>query len=453
MMMNNNIKQYQHKGWKMLTMLLMMCLAFAGTTALTACSSDDDPYFTVSENDDPRILNTDLADQTLDRLTKLTMEIKVTPIQYTTVTWLLDDVQIAEGTTIDQTLPIGVHVLKIVATTTKGKSTSRTLNITVTPAASDPAPAGTDIHETLVKQGTIATMHGANMSKVAKVIIGETAVNATYNEEGDYIEYTVPDLADGIYALKLEDYDGVVFDAGTIELNQNPEYPTNGEVTIYRGPSDKLVWTAVKWENDDYVALGLKPGMKINVYVTADEGAEGAIATGWWNDINTGIKWDDPDQGCKQSLPQGESVMTYTITTTEFMDEQGFAVVGNGFVVEKITVEGDGETVIYQGPSDKLAWSAVKWENDDFLGLGIEVGKVITVYYVADAGAEGAIATGWWNDINTGIKWDDPDQGCKQSLSEGEGTMEYQVTTLDYLTEQGLGVVGNGYVINKITIK
>ena len=93
--MTYNMNKYQHMGWKALTMLFMMCLTFTGTTALTSCSSDEDPFFTVSENDDPRILNTDLADQTLDRLTKLNIEIKVTPIKYTTVTWLLDGVQIA----------------------------------------------------------------------------------------------------------------------------------------------------------------------------------------------------------------------------------------------------------------------------------------------------------------------------------------------------------------------
>ena len=124
------------KSWMM---LFAMSLALAGTATLSSCSSDDDPFFTVSEDDDPRILNTDLADQTLDRKTKLNLEIKVTPVHYTTVTWLLDDTQIAEGTTIDQTLPVGNHTLKIVATTTKGKSTSRTVNVTVTPAADDPA--------------------------------------------------------------------------------------------------------------------------------------------------------------------------------------------------------------------------------------------------------------------------------------------------------------------------
>ena len=447
--MTYNMNKYQHMGWKALTMLFMMCLTFTGTTALTSCSSDEDPFFTVSENDDPRILNTDLADQTLDRLTKLNIEIKVTPIKYTTVTWLLDGVQIAEGTIIDQTLPMGVHVLKIVATTTVGKTTSRTLNITVTAAATDPAPAGSDIHETLVKQGTKATMHGSNISKVAKVIIGGTAVDATYNEEGDYIEYTVPELADGVYKLQLQDQEGNIFEAGEIELNTNPQY--SGEKVIYTGPSEKLAWSAITCGKEDIPSLGIKPGMIITVYVTADAGAEGAIATGWWNDINSGIKWD-AEGGCKQSLPQGQSVMTYTVTTTQYMEEQGFAVIGNGFVVEKITIEEPAETVIYEGPSDKLAWGAQTWEKDDIPSLGIKVGTVITVYYVADGGAEGAIATSWWNDINSGVKWD-AEGGCKQSLSEGEGTMEYEVTTLDYLNEQGLGVVGNGYVIQKVTIK
>jgi hypothetical protein len=334
--MTYNMNKYQHMGWKALTMLFMMCLTFTGTTALTSCSSDEDPFFTVSENDDPRILNTDLADQTLDRLTKLNIEIKVTPIKYTTVTWLLDGVQIAEGTIIDQTLPMGVHVLKIVATTTVGKTTSRTLNITVTAAATDPAPAGSDIHETLVKQGTKATMHGSNISKVAKVIIGGTAVDATYNEEGDYIEYTVPELADGVYKLQLQDQEGNIFEAGEIELNTNPQY--SGEKVIYTGPSEKLAWGAIKWENEEYTNLGIKPGMIITVYVTADAGAEGAIATSWWNDINSGVKWD-AEGGCKQSLSEGEGTMEYEVTTLDYLNEQGLGVVGNGYVIQKVTIK------------------------------------------------------------------------------------------------------------------
>ena len=36
----------------------------------SSCSSDDEPYFTASgEDDNPRILNTDLADSKIDRKT------------------------------------------------------------------------------------------------------------------------------------------------------------------------------------------------------------------------------------------------------------------------------------------------------------------------------------------------------------------------------------------------
>ena len=170
--MNKTMKQYKGKVLKAMMMLLAVSFALAGTSTLSSCSSDDDPFFTVSEDDNPRILNTNLADQKLDRKTKLNLEIKVTPVHYTTVTWLLDGTQIYEGTTIDQTLPLGNHELKIVATTTKGKSTSRTLNVTVTPAADDPA-LGTNANELWVAPGAETTIHNCkNLGTVAKVMVG-----------------------------------------------------------------------------------------------------------------------------------------------------------------------------------------------------------------------------------------------------------------------------------------
>ncbi len=182
-----------------MTMFLAMCLAVAGATALSACSSNDDPYFTVTENDDPRILNTDLSDKTLDRKTKLNIEIKVTPIQYTTVTWLLNDVLIAEGTVIDQTLPVGDHVLKIVATTTKGKTTSRTIHVKVTPAEGDPELAS-DPKSRWLTIGTTKTIDCINTTSVTRVIIGETeASNVSF--ANDKLTFTVPDyqMRAGIY--------------------------------------------------------------------------------------------------------------------------------------------------------------------------------------------------------------------------------------------------------------
>ena len=166
------MKQYKGKVLKAMMMLLAVSFALAGTSTLSSCSSDDDPFFTVSEDDNPRILNTNLADLKLDRKTRLNLEIKVTPVHYTTVTWLLDGTQIYEGTTIDQTLPLGNHELKIVATTTKGKSTSRTLKVTVTPAADDPA-LGTNAIELWVAPGAETTIHKCkNLGTVTKVMVG-----------------------------------------------------------------------------------------------------------------------------------------------------------------------------------------------------------------------------------------------------------------------------------------
>lgn len=156
--MNKTMKQYKGKVLKAMMMLLAVGFALAGTSTLSSCSSDDEPYFTASEDDNPRILNTDLADSKIDRKTNYKLEIKVTPVHYTTVTWLLDGTKIAEGTTIDQLLPIGNHELKIVATTTKGKTTSRTLNVTVTPAADDPV-LGTNANE-LIHTNLFRPPHG-----------------------------------------------------------------------------------------------------------------------------------------------------------------------------------------------------------------------------------------------------------------------------------------------------
>lgn len=44
----------------------------------------------------------------------------VTPAHYTTVTWYIDDEQVAEGLKIDVPVLAGDHIVKVVATTTKG---------------------------------------------------------------------------------------------------------------------------------------------------------------------------------------------------------------------------------------------------------------------------------------------------------------------------------------------
>lgn len=336
--MNKTMKQYKGKVLKAMMMLLAVSFALAGTSTLSSCSSDDEPYFTVSEDDDPRILNTDLADSKIDRKTNYKFEIKVTPVHYTTVTWLLDGNQIAEGNTIDQALPVGEHELKIVATTTKGKSTSRTLKVTVTPAADDPA-LGTNASELWVAPGAETTIHNCkNLGTVTKVMVGGKEVAFEILEEGTAMKLTAPaDLENGDYAITLVDGDGVEFPGGTIKVTSEPK------------PSMENVL----WEGHHYVSWDLgegdpnksfnkitkdqvakwKEGQTLRVYCSMkDDDAYHQIklATGWWTDLTSPYEF-------------GEGNVVKFELTQDVLDkmaaEDGFICVGHGYYVDKVTIE------------------------------------------------------------------------------------------------------------------
>ena len=336
--MNKTMKQYKGKVLKAMMMLLAVGFALAGTSTLSSCSSDDEPYFTASEDDNPRILNTDLADSKIDRKTNYKLEIKVTPVHYTTVTWLLDGTKIAEGNTIDQALPVGEHELKIVATTTKGKSTSRTLNVTVTPAADDPA-LGTNASELWVAPGAETTIHNCkNLGTVTKVMVGGKEVDFEILEEGTAMKLTAPsDLENGDYAITLVDGDGVEFPGGTIKVTSEPK------------PSMENVL----WEGHHYVSWDLgdgdpnknfnlitkdqvakwKEGQTLRVYCSMkDDDAYHQIklATAWWNDLTSPYEF-------------GEGNVVKFELTQDALDkmaaEDGFICVGHGYYVDKVTIE------------------------------------------------------------------------------------------------------------------
>lgn len=336
--MNKTMKQYKVKVLKAMMMLLAVGFALAGTSTLSSCSSDDEPYFTASEDDNPRILNTDLADSKIDRKTNYKLEIKVTPVHYTTVTWLLDGTKIAEGTTIDQPLPIGNHELKIVATTTKNKTTSRTLKVTVIPAADDPA-LGTNASELWVAPGAETTIHNCkNLGTVTKVMVGGKEVAFEILEEGTAMKLTAPaDLENGDYAITLVDGDGVEFPGGTIKVTSEPK------------PSMENVL----WEGHHYVSWDLgddDPNKKFNL-ITKDQVAkwkEGQtlrvycsmkdddayhqikLATGWWTDLTSPYEF-------------GEGNVVKFELTQDALDkmaaEDGFICVGHGYYVDKVTIE------------------------------------------------------------------------------------------------------------------
>lgn len=332
--MNKTMKQYKGKVLKAMMMLLAVSFALAGTSTLSSCSSDDDPYFTVSEDDAPRILNTDLADSKIDRKTNLKIEIKVTPVHYTTVTWLLDGTQIYEGTTIDQTLPVGNHELKIVATTTNGKTTSRTLNVTVTPAADDPA-LGTNASELWVAPGAETTIHNCkNLGTVTKVMVGGKEVAFEVLEEGTALKLTAPaDLENGDYAITLVDGEGNQFPGGTIKVTT--EARPSMENTLWEGEF-AVTWGSPFDALKDTFLSKVKAGTILRVYV--DGNGQGTAVTSWWNNILTGK--GDPERG--DIMVNGPAKWEFELTDLSIQlltEQQGLLIVGDGYTVKKVTIE------------------------------------------------------------------------------------------------------------------
>ena len=332
--MNKTMKQYKGKVLKAMMMLLAVGFALAGTSTLSSCSSDDEPYFTASEDDNPRILNTDLADSQIDRKTNYKLEIKVTPAHYTTVTWLLDGKQIAEGNTIDQTLPLGDHELKIVATTTKGKTTSRTLKVTVIPAADDPA-LGTNASELWVAPGAETTIHNCkNLGTVTKVMVGGKEVAFEVLEEGTALKLTAPTgLENGDYDITLVDGEGNQFSCGTIKVTT--EARPSMENTLWEGEFSVTWGTPFDALKDTFLSK-VKAGTILRVYV--DGKGQGTATTSWWNNILTGK--GEPDRG--DIMVDGPAKCEFELTdlSIQLLTEQnGFLLVGDGYTVKKVTIE------------------------------------------------------------------------------------------------------------------
>ena len=96
----------------------------------SSCSEDNEEFITATEDDFPQILLPWFSEwengepveyKNLSRDVEFVDSATVTPALYSTVQWLIDDEVIHEGLKIQHTFLAGEYVLKIVATTTKGK--------------------------------------------------------------------------------------------------------------------------------------------------------------------------------------------------------------------------------------------------------------------------------------------------------------------------------------------
>ena len=309
-----------------------------------SCSEDNEGFITATEDDFPQILLPWFGDwengepavyKTISRDAELVDSAVVTPALYTTVEWLIDDEKVCEGTKIQLSpLLAGEYILKIVATTTKGKQTSRTGKLVVLALDGDPTPSDATSDRKVVP-GMTAKLHGTNMDKVVKITIGDKEAAATFvpNNGYDYVEYTVPsDLALGTYRITLTDSDGNVYGGDKIEVCE--ELPVSEE-TLWEG-SFNVTWDTPFNELQSQFKDWVVAGDIVRAYVTGE--GQGTMATGWWSNILTGLQ--DPDRG--DIMISGTMVLEFELTdfSMQLMNEQGGAIfVGDGYTITKITKE------------------------------------------------------------------------------------------------------------------
>lgn len=329
-----------------ITMLMLLAI---GNMTFTSCSSDDNPFITATEDDDPRILDPYFPDWTngqpgefknFTRDINLDATVIVTPAEHTTVKWYLDDVEVAEGLTINMPLIAGEYMLKVVATTAKGKTTSRMGRVIVRPCTGDPTP-GKDIYDRQVRPGSKAKLHGTDMDKITKIVIGDSEVPVTFVDKGEesYVEYEVPALPLGTYKLKLIDSDGTVYGGGNIELSDDiPEIKEN------------ILWEGhhyVSWDLPDGDAnktfnlvskeqfTSLSAGTTLHITYSLEPSAEYhqmQVTTAWWTDLPGTEKTELTEDGTRDLIITQDMI--------DLVNEQdGFLCVGHGYYIDKITAE------------------------------------------------------------------------------------------------------------------
>ena len=427
------------------------CFVCCGmSVAITSCSSDKDPFFSANEDDMPRIINTDLPEgkggepaalPSIERTTNFTCEVIVTPAHYTTVTWFIDDEQVGEGTKIDVPVLAGDHLVRVVATTTKGLSTYRLLTLNVRPAADDPELA-TDGRSRWLTIGTTKTIDCAKVkNNVTKVFIGKTeASNVSY--ANGQLTFVVPSMEEGEYPVSIE-ADGMRYGCGVFTVST--------EDYVDPGIKETVIWegaTEINW-GDSNVFLSAEElanvpvGATVRLVYEMMEGMEyyamRITNNDWTSDIVPQFDLNGVDSPYE---------FEYTADGKAIADEKGMLITGFGYKLTKVViVEGvaPAETTLWEGGVE------INWGDANvFLSAeemaNVPVGAIVHLTYELMEGMEYYAMRITNNDWSSDIV---PQFDLNGVDSPYE--FEYTADGKAIADEKGMLITGFGYKLTKVT--
>jgi len=404
--------------------LLAMCLSF------TACS-DEDPFSTITPDDEPHILNPIFPDRkdgklvvfsNINRDANLVVSLTVTPSEYTQVMWFIDGEEVATGTDLDINLKAGTYTLKVIAGTSIGKSTYREALVQVNPLPDDPWSTESGF-ERIVTPGAEAVLYGDNLDKVKSIIIaGKTITDVVYNDE--YLAYTLPsDISEGNHRVILVDSDGNEYGANTVNITKS--------ALVISGAGRASA-------NSEWNMSG------INLNDIASLTIGGQPVTEFTKQSSTEIAFICP------SLADGEYKLygrTKGGNPVQFYDANE--------VVAEVTVTISSETTIWEG-HHYVSWDLPDDNPNkkfDLIGKDvfakIKAGATLSIHYSIAPEAEYhqlRTTTAWWSDL----------PGTSAIEFSENGTVKVLLTQdmLDAISaEDGFLCIGHGYYVDLVTVK
>lgn len=401
---------------------------------LASCSNDE-PFSTAGPDDEPHILAPTFPDRNngqlpvvanINRDANFAMELTVTPADYVDVAWYIDGEQAATGKAIDMPLLAGTYEMKVVVTTTQGKSTSREGLINVNPLDGDPWSSSVSF-ERIVATGQRAVLYGSNLASVKSIVIGNSEqIPVTYSAEdgNEMLSYTMPSNAmAGTFRLELIDAEGVNYGADKVTVSASALI-TSGADRITAGAT-----TTITGINLDKVASITIGDIEISEIIEKTP---------------TSLSFTAP------SLEDGEYTMSGVMT-----DGNEVQFYKNG------QVESSASVVI---SSQQTLWSGhhyVSWDmpddspNKTFNLIGMDVfadikpGAVMSIHYSIEPTAEYhqlRTTTVWWNDL--------PGTGTIEFSTDGVAEITLTKEALDMIQEQaGFICVGHGYYVDLVTLR
>jgi len=404
--------------------------ALASVLMFTACEKQE-PYDTQSPDDAPLILKpyNESGTGSFSYLlanpdTPLFDSVTVTPSKYTTVNWYLDGELVHTGTKIEKCFLAGKYALTIEAVTTAGKRTERKGSVTVNPYAADPYSAAPAAGRHVVP-GAPSALDGVNLAGVTAIdltsdLAGEKVVKTITpaSATDTRIEFTLPDMEDGTYFVRLKDEAGKRYGADQIQVH-NSSIILDGYSTF--APNAEWTITGLKLQNVASVKVGEVTISELTV-------------------TEASITFTAPN------LELGQ----YTLSVK---DKDGAAVpflTADGLVTE-VTTMATQETTLWEG-SCVIDWGASNVNVDKAAMSAVPAGATVYVYYNVPSAEYYSlrivVAPDWSADIVAQI------DGMDKKPSPFSFTYDSSSKALAEADDKnGILVTGFGLEITKVTYK